>query len=542
MAGMGMGAAARREQAGRLMMRVLIADALSSHAAARFEARGVAVDVAPGLTPEKLAARIDRYDGIAVRSATRIDAGLIAAAGRLKVIGRAGIGVDNIDLPAATARGVVVMNTPFGNSVTTAEHAVAMMMALARRIPQADRSTRAGEWRKSHFMGVELAGKTLGLIGCGNVGAIVADRAQGMKMRVIVYDPYLSGERAAELNVEKVALAQLLARADVISLHTPLTAETRGMIDAAALARTRPGVRIVNCARGGLIVEADLREAIASGHVAGAALDVFEREPAQGNPLLELEQVIATPHLGASTTEAQDNVAVQIAEQMADYLLTGAVSNALNMPSISAEEAPRLKPYTALAGQLGSLAGQIAEAGMDRISVQYEGHAATLNVRPLTALLLEGALRPALETVNMVNAPLVAKERDIEVRETLYDGPCDYQTLIRVTLESESTTRRLTGTLLGHKPRIAAIDDIGIDAALGPHMLFINNKDLPGTLGWIARTIGDAGVNIATFHLGRTTPGAAAIALVEVDQPVSDTLAADLRALPGVVRVKPLHF
>ena len=524
------------------MPRVLIADSLSPRAAEVFAARGIAVDVATGLAPAGLAARIGGYDGLAVRSATRVTADSIAAARRLKAIGRAGVGVDNIDVAAATARGIVVMNTPFGNSVTTAEHTVAMMLALARRIPQADRSARAGEWKKSRFVGVELAGKTLGLVGCGNIGAIVAERAQGLKMRVIVHDPYLAAERAAELAVEKVDFDTLLARADIVSLHAPLTDETRGMIDAAALARARPGMRLVNCARGGLVVEADLAAAIGSGRVAGAALDVFEREPPRGNPLLALEQVIATPHLGASTAEAQEKVAAQIAEQMADYLLTGTVTNALNMPPVSAEEAPRLAPYMALAGQLGGLAGQIAETGVREVSVQYEGHAAALNARPLTAVVLQGLLRPAVETVNMVNAPLVAKERDIEVRETLYDGPCDYQTLIRVTLAGERGTRRLAGTLLGRRPRVVSIDDIGVDAGLGPHMLYIDNDDKPGAIGSIARTIGDAGVNIATFHLGRTARGGAAIALIEVDQPVSDPLVAALRALPGIVRVRRLRF
>ncbi len=524
------------------MPRVLISDALSDRAVAVFESRGVDVDVDTGLAPAALAARIGAYDGLAVRSSTKVTERVLAAANGLRVIGRAGIGVDNIDVGAATARGVVVMNTPFGNSVTTAEHTLALMLALARRIPQADRSTQAGEWQKARFVGSELAGKTLGLIGCGNIGSIVAERAQGLKMRVVVHDPHLAGERAAELNVEKVTLDRLLARADVISLHAPLTDETRGILDARAFARARPGVRIVNCARGGLIVEADLKAAIERGRVAGAALDVFANEPARDNPLFGMENVIATPHLGASTTEAQEKVAVQVAEQMADYLLTGTVTNALNMPSVSAEDAPRLRPYMTLANQLGSLAGQIADAGIDEVSVRYEGHAATLNARPLTAVVLQGVLQPALETVNMVNAPLVAKERDIEVSETLYDGPCDYHALLRVEIASEGRVRRLAGTLLGNKPRIVSLDDIAIDAGLGPDMLYIANEDTPGTLGRIAKAIGDAAVNIATYHLGRAARGGAAIALVEVDQPVSDALAADLRALPGVVRVKRLRF
>ena len=325
------------------MARVLIADELSPAAVAVLEDRGILVDVRPGLAEADLAAVVGDYDGLAVRSATKVTARVLDAAGNLKVIGRAGIGVDNIDLAAATGRGVVVMNTPFGNSVTTAEHALALMLALARRVPAADRSTRAGKWEKSRFVGTELAGKVLGLIGCGNIGAIVADRAQGLKMRVIAYDPYLAPERALDLGVERVSFDDLLARADLISLHAPLTESTRNMLDRAALASTKPGVRIVNCARGGLIDEAALYDAIKSGHVAGAALDVFAEEPARSSPLFELDEVVVTPHLGASTAEAQEKVAVQIAEQIADYLTTGAVVNALNLPSISAEEAPRLR-------------------------------------------------------------------------------------------------------------------------------------------------------------------------------------------------------
>ncbi len=524
------------------MPKVLISDKLSAQAAELLRARGIDADVDVGLSNDELIERIGAYDGLAIRSATKVTPDVIEAGKNLKVVGRAGIGVDNVDIPAATARGVVVMNTPFGNSITTAEHALAMICALARQIPQADRSTRAGKWEKSRFMGVELAGKTLGLIGCGNIGSIVADRAQGLKMRVIVYDPYLSTERAADLNVEKVELDALLTRADFISLHTPLTDSTRGILDAEALAKTREGVRIVNCARGGLIVESDLKDAILSGHVAGAAMDVFEEEPARENQLFELDQVIATPHLGASTTEAQEKVAVQVAEQMADYLLTGAVTNALNMPSVSAEEAPRLKPYMMLADQLGSFAGQITETGIKSVSLTFEGHAATLNCRPLTAIVLQGLLRPLLESVNMVNAPLVAKERDIEVREILYDGPCDYHTLIRLSVTTEQRTREVAGTLLGERPRIIGIEGIPMDAGLGPHMLFVGNRDTPGLIGAFAKLLGDENINIATFHLGRSEQGGNAIALVEVDQAVPDTLVAQVRALPDVVRVKPLRF
>ncbi|MEA2235114.1 MAG: D-3-phosphoglycerate dehydrogenase / 2-oxoglutarate reductase, partial [Solirubrobacteraceae bacterium] len=351
------------------MPRVLISDPMDPKAAEIFRANGVEVDERSGLTRDELKSIIGDYDGLAIRSATKVDAALLDAAPNLKVIGRAGIGVDNVDIPAATARGVVVMNTPFGNSITTAEHAIAMLFALAREIPAADASTQAGRWEKNRFMGIELSGKTLGLIGCGNIGSIVADRAQGLKMKVVAYDPFLTPERALDLGVDKVELDELLARADFISLHTPLTDQTRGILSKEALAKTKPGVRIVNCARGGLIDEAALKEALEHGHVAGAALDVFSEEPAKNNDLFGTSGLICTPHLGAATTEAQENVALQIAEQMADYLLRGAISNAVNFPSITAEEAPRLRPFIDLADKLGSFAGQLTETRIKRVHV-----------------------------------------------------------------------------------------------------------------------------------------------------------------------------
>lgn len=525
------------------MPKVLISDDLSPRAAEIFRERGIDVDVKVGLKPDQLKDIIGGYDGLAVRSATKVTADILAAAERLKVIGRAGIGVDNIDVPAATARGVVVMNTPFGNSITTAEHAIAMMMALARQIPAADRSTHAGRWEKSRFMGVELYGKTLGVIGCGNIGAIVADRAQGLKMRVIAYDPFLSPERAEDLGVEKVDLDELLRRSDFITLHTPMTEQTRGMIDAAALAKTKPGVRIVNCARGGLVVEKDLRAAIESGHVAGAALDVFEVEPARDNVLFGLEQVVATPHLGASTSEAQENVALQVAEQMADFLLLGAVANAINMPSLSAEDAPRLRPYMKLAEQLGSFAGQLTETGLKAATITYEGHVAELNTRPLTAVVLEGLLRPLLASVNMVNAPLVARERDITVSEVKTEGPTDYQTLISLTVETERRQRTVAGTLFGGRhTRVVQVQDIHFEAELGPHMLYIRNQDKPGFIGKLGTILGEAGVNIANFNLGRAEKGGDAIALVEIDGPCPEPVLERLRALPDVLQVRALAF
>src|SRR5271170_786833 len=427
--------------------KVLISDALSPAAVQIFRDRGVEVDFQPNLgkDKDKLAAIIGDYDGLAIRSATKATAKIIEKATKLKVIGRAGIGVDNVEIPAATAKGIIVMNTPFGNSITTAEHAITLMLALARDLPQADASTQAGKWEKNRFMGVELTSKSLGLIGCGNIGSIVADRALGLRMKVIAYDPFLTPERALELGVEKVELDQLLARADFITLHTPLTDATRGIIDAKAIAKTKKGIRIINCARGGLIVEDDLKVALESGHVAGAALDVFKEEPATNNPLFALEQVICTPHLGASTTEAQENVALQVAEQMSDYLLTGAVTNALNSPSVSAEDAPKLKPYVALAEKLGAFAGQMVDAGLKSIEIAYEGDVAKLNVKPLTAAALAGVLRPMLAEINMVSAPAVAKERGVTVQEVRQETSPTYDSLVRITVVSDSGERAFAG-------------------------------------------------------------------------------------------------
>jgi D-3-phosphoglycerate dehydrogenase len=525
------------------MPNVLISDDLSQAAADIFRSRGVDVDVKTGLKPDELKAIIAGYDGLAIRSATKVTAEIIDAAARLKVIGRAGIGVDNVDIPAATARGIVVMNTPFGNSITTAEHAIAMMLALARQIPQANASTHAGKWEKSRFMGVELAGKTLGIIGCGNIGGIVADRARGLKMRVIAHDPYLSAARADDLGVEKVELDALYARADFISLHAPATDATRNMINAASLARMKPGVRIINCARGGLVVEADLKAALDSGHVAGAALDVFAKEPAKESIFFGNETVVATPHLGASTIEAQEKVALQVAEQIADFLLTGAVVNALNMPSVSAEEMPKLKPYMGLARQIGRFMGQIIETAIRSVSIDYQGQVAGLNVKPLTALALEGLLSPLMSSVNMVNAPAIAKERNIEVSEVKRERAGPLQTLIRLTVTTEAQTRSIAGTVFnGDQARIVEITDVPMDARIGPNMLYVSNNDKPGLIGGLGSILGNAGINIATFNLGRDRPGGNAIALLEVDDAPSEAVLEQIRHLPNVTRVKGLKF
>ncbi len=524
------------------MPKVLISDDLSPRAVEIFKERGVDVDMIVGLKPDELKAKIGDYDGLAIRSATKVTKEILEAAHALKVVGRAGIGVDNVDIPAATARGVVVMNTPFGNSITTAEHAIAMMFALARDIPQANASTHAGKWEKSRFMGIEVTGKVLGIIGCGNIGSIVADRALGLKMKVVGYDPFLTPERALDLGVEKVELDDLLARADFITLHTPLTDQTRNVLDATALNKTKKGVRIVNCARGGLIDEVALKAAIEAGHVAGVALDVFAVEPAKESPLFGLDQVICTPHLGASTNDAQENVALQVAEQIADFLMTGAIVNALNTPSLSAEDAPKLRPYVRLAEQLGSFAGQVTEGALTSVLIEYEGHVAGLNQRPLTAVILKGLLSTRLETVNMVNAPVIAKQNDIKVTEARSDQSADYQTAIRVTVNAGTETRTITGTLFGDKPRIVSIDGVPTEAELTPHMLLIENQDKPGFIGSLGRTLGDGQINIAAFHNGRIASGARAFCLVSVDQKLDDTLLKRIAALPNVVSVKDLTF
>ncbi|MFL5154560.1 MAG: phosphoglycerate dehydrogenase, partial [Microvirga sp.] len=430
--------------------RVLISDALSPAAVQIFKDRGVAVDFEPELGKDKdrLAAVVGGYDGLAIRSATKVTAKILESAKALKVIGRAGIGVDNVDIPAATQKGVIVMNTPFGNSITTAEHAIAMMFALARQIPQADASTQGGKWEKNRFMGVELTGKVLGVVGCGNIGSIVANRAIGLHMRVIAFDPYLTPERALELGVEKVELDELLRRADIITLHTPLTEKTKNILSAENIAKTRKGVRIVNCARGGLVDEAALRQALDQGHVAGAAFDVFTAEPATQNPLFGHPNVVCTPHLGAATTEAQENVALQIAEQMADYLLQGAIQNAVNFPSITAEEAPRLKPFVALAEKLGSFLGQLTEAPIKGIRIEYEGAVAQMNTRALTSAAVTGVLRPFLQDINMVSAPVVARERGIMVEEVKRENAVrDYESFIRIVVDAEDMPRHAGGTV-----------------------------------------------------------------------------------------------
>ncbi|MEO5807557.1 phosphoglycerate dehydrogenase [Devosia sp.] len=527
------------------MPKVLVSDKLSTAAVQVFKDNGVEVDYLPdlGKDKDKLLEVIGQYDGLAIRSASKITEKIIAAATNLKVIGRAGIGVDNVDIPAATKKGIIVMNTPFGNSITTAEHAIAMMMALARQLPEADASTRASKWEKNRFMGVEVTNKTLGLIGAGNIGSIVADRAQGLRMKVIAFDPFLTPERAQEIGVEKVELDDLLARADFITLHTPLIEATRNIISAEALRKTKKGVRIINCARGGLVDEAALYEALKSGHVAGAALDVFLEEPAQNNPLFELANVICTPHLGASTSEAQENVALQVAEQISAYLMSGEITNALNFPSISAEEAPRLTPFIKLAEVLGSFAGQLTETAITGIKIEFEGHVAGMNVRPMVAVALNGVMKPMMAEVNMVSAPQVAKDRGINVEVVTREQQGAYENYIRLTVTTERQERAVAGTVFANgRPRVIQVKGINMEAELTESMLYVTNEDKPGHIGRLGTLLGTLGINIANFNLGRAEVGADAIALVSIDGRLTEPQLAQIAGLPGVKQAKALTF
>ena len=533
------------QKAPQMTPKVLVSDKLSETAVQIFRDRGIDVDFEPALGKDKdaLLARIADYDGLAIRSATKATEKLLNAASRLKVIGRAGIGVDNVDLAAASKKGVIVMNTPFGNSITTAEHAIAMMFAVARQIPEANASTHAGLWEKSRFMGVELTGKTLGVIGAGNIGGIVCQKAVGLGMKVIAYDPFLSEERAGDLRVRKVELSELLARSDVITLHVPLTDKTRLILSREAIAQLKPGARVVNCARGGLVDEEALADALRDGRVAGAAFDVFAEEPATASPLFGLPNVVVTPHLGAATTEAQENVALQVAEQMSDYLLTGAVSNALNMPSVTAEEAAVMGPWLKLATNLGAFAGQLTDEPIEAVNLLYDGEVAGMNTAALNAAAIAGLMRAANPEVNMVSAPVMARERGIDVSTTTQEQTGVFEAYVKLTVKTPERTRSVAGTVFSDgKPRFIQIKGINIDAEIGAHMLYTTNEDVPGIIGALGNTMGGAGVNIANFTLGRSDRGADAIALLYVDDPVPDHAIAALRETGLFRTIRPLAF
>ncbi len=525
--------------------RVLVSDNLSEAAVRTFRNRGLDVTFEPelGRNKDRLLEAIGEYDGLAIRSATKVTAKLLDAASRLKVVGRAGIGVDNVEIPAASKQGVIVMNTPFGNSITTAEHAIALMFAVARQIPAASVSTHAGKWEKSRFLGVELTAKTLGVIGAGNIGSIVIARACGLRMKVIAHDPFLAEERAEKLGVEKVDLDELLARSDFITLHVPLTDRTRNILSADAIKRMKPGARVINCARGGLVDEAALAEALESGHVAGAAFDVFAQEPATDSPLFNLPNVVVTPHLGASTTEAQENVAIQVAEQMSDFLLTGAVTNAINMPSITAEEARIMGPWVKLADHLGTFAGQLTDEPIRAINLLFDGEVAIMNTDALNAAAMAGILKASNEDVNMVSAPVIAKDRGIKCSTTTQAKSGVFDAYIKLTIVTDRRERSIAGTVFSDgKPRFIQIKGINIDAEIGAHMVYTTNEDVPGIIGTLGTTLGSNGVNIANFTLGRSEKNGDAIALLYVDEPVPHA-ALDLLRKTGLFgQVRPLQF
>jgi len=525
--------------------KVLVSDKLSETAVQIFRDRGIDVDFMPdvGKDKDKLLEIIGQYDGLAIRSATKATEKIIEAATNLKVIGRAGIGTDNIDKEAASKKGIIVMNTPFGNMITTAEHAIAMMFAVARQIPEASASTHAGLWEKSKFMGVELTGKTLGVIGAGNIGGIVCDRARGLKMKVIAYDPFLSVEKAEKMGVEKVELDELLPRADFITLHVPATDQTRGMLDAAAIAKMKKGVRIINCARGGLVDEEALAEALKAGHVAGAAFDVFSVEPATENPLFNLPNVVCTPHLGAATTEAQENVALQVAEQMSNYLLTGAVENALNMPSVTAEEAKVMGPWVKLSDHLGNFIGQMTDEPIKAINILYDGVVSKMNLEALNCAVIAGIMKCTNPDVNLVSAPVIAAERGVKISTTNQAKSGAFDGYIKVTVVTETRERSIAGTVFSDgKPRFIQIKGINIDAEIGAHMLYTTNEDVPGIIGTLGTTLGRNGVNIANFTLGRADKGGEAIALLYVDERVSAEARAALAETGMFRQIKPLAF
>ncbi|MEX3316266.1 phosphoglycerate dehydrogenase [Sulfitobacter sp. PS-8MA] len=525
--------------------KVLISDKLSEAAVQIFRDRGIDVDFQPdlGKDKDKLAEIIGNYDGLAIRSATKVTEKILANAPNLKVIGRAGIGTDNIDKEAASKQGVIVMNTPFGNMITTAEHAIAMMFAVARQIPEASASTHAGKWEKSKFMGVELTGKTLGVIGAGNIGGIVCDRALGLKMKVVAYDPFLGEEKAEKMGVEKVELDELLTRADFITLHVPYTEQTANILSRENLEKTKKGVRIINCARGGLVDEEALADLLKSGHVAGAGFDVFAEEPAKENPLFNLPNVVCTPHLGAATTEAQENVALQVAEQMSDYLLTGAVTNALNMPSVTAEEAKVMGPWVKLAGHLGAFIGQMTDEPIKAINILYDGSVAKMNLKALNCGVVAGIMKRANPDVNMVSAPVVAREKGIQISTTNQDKSGVFDGYVKVTVVTEKRERSIAGTVFSDgKPRFIQIKGITIDAEIGEHMLYTTNEDVPGIIGTLGQTMGENGVNIANFTLGRHTAKGEAIALLYVDDQVPEPVIGKLRDTGMFRQIKPLQF
>jgi D-3-phosphoglycerate dehydrogenase / 2-oxoglutarate reductase len=527
------------------MKRVLISDNLSAEGIEIFEKTpGIEVDIRTKMTPDELKAVIKDYDALVIRSATKVTQEIINLADKLVIVGRAGIGLDNVDIPAATKRGIVVMNTPGGNAVTTGEHAIAMMLAVVRHIPQATASMKAGKWEKNKFTGHEFLNKTLGIIGIGRVGSIVADRAQGLKMKVLAYDPFITPEAAEKAGITLATLDEIYAQADVITIHTPMTKETRGLVNAAAFAKMKKGVYIVNCARGGLVSEKDLYDALVTGKVAGAALDVFEEEPPKNNPLIGLDNVICTPHLGASTDEAQINVAVAIAEQICAYLTTGEIKAAANFPSVSGEILTVLRPYLNLAEKLGIFEAHLVNGAIKEVAIEYSGEILNYNIAPVTLSLLKGLLTPILnESVNYINAPVIAKERGIKVVESRSSEMKDYTSMISVTIKTAKGETTVAGAIFGRQePRIVRINKFTVEVIPEGRMLVVYNNDKPGVIGNIGTTLGLNGVNIARLHLCRELVDGKAMIVLGTDSVVSPELLDKLRKLPNMISVTELEM
>lgn len=525
-------------------MKVLVSDNISTKGVDVLKNAGFQVDVKVGLSPDELKSIIGDYHALVIRSATKVTADVLAHANNLKVIGRAGSGLDNVDKNAATKYGIVVMNTPGGNTITTAEHTIAMLFAVARKIPQATASMTSGKWEKKKFMGVELFNKTLGVLGLGRIGSEVARRCQGLGMNVIAFDPFLSDEKAEEMGVEKVEILELFKRSDFITVHTPLTSETKNIINAKTLSLMKERVYIINCARGGIINEKDLLVGLNSGKVAGAAIDVFEKEPPENNPLVGHEKVVCTPHLGASTEEAQQNVAVAVAEQIRDYLINGTIRNAVNFPSIPADQVSILRPYIHLAEKMGSFAFQMFEGSIKEVVLEYRGEASKLTTSTLTVAAIKGLLSPILhDSANFINAPIIAKERGIEVKETKSEDAGDYYSMIVLNIKSSKKTFNIAGTLFSRRdPRIVKVNGFTVEIMPEGNMLFLYNNDRPGVIGNIGSLLGRNGINIGRMHFGRETPSGLAISVVNIDSPVTEKIVAELKELPNILDVKVLYI
>ncbi len=522
-------------------IRVLVADHLSEDGIQLLKKEsGLKVDVKTGLSPKELAEIIEPYEGLIVRSSTKVTAEVIAKADHLKVIGRAGVGLDNVDADAATKRGIIVMNVPAGNTISTAEHTMSLILALARRIPQANAHLRAGLWERSKFVGTELFGKTLGIIGLGKIGTEVARRAQAFGMRVIAFDPFISTERAGQLEVQVTDLPTVYRESDFITVHTPLNAETRHLIGAKEIAQMKKAVRLINCARGGIIDEQALHQAITEGKVAGAAIDVFEEEPPKNHPLCQLDQVVCTPHLGASTQEAQLNVAIEITKQVADALLGRGIRNAVNMPSVDAQTLKVLQPYITLGERLGSLGAQLSGGQIAEIRVTYVGEVTAHDASPVTLAILKGVLTPMVgENVNYVNASLIASERGLKVVEAKASRMDEFANLLAIEIRSDGTMLTLQGTLSPRRePRIVKIDRYFVEAAPEGYMLIIKNQDKPGLIGQLGTLLGESNINIAGMSNGRDEPGGTAITVLNIDHHVPPKVLEQVKALRHVLDAK----